>query len=176
MEKRMRTKYFSLKEVRLSIAHMVLWSLLTIAFFTYLFIEIGNKVERSPLYLLIIVTIYIAIVVVLTMFFSHRFLGPFERLKTQMRIIQSGEHNKRLTVRRHDDIYIRSFIEEVNRLIDNLEKSHSFKEDFREKLYSELSNIKNLVEQGETSKEELKQATLTFYERIDRIFKSEGLS
>ncbi|TNF53437.1 hypothetical protein EP227_05930 [bacterium] len=176
MEKRMRTKYFSLREVRLSIAHMVLWSLLTIAFFTYLFIEIGSKVGRSPLYLAVIVIIYMVIVVVLTMFFSHRFLGPFERLKTQMRVIQSGEHNKRLTVRSHDDIYIRSFIEEVNRLVDTLEKSHSFKNDFREKLYSELSNIKNLVEQSETSKEELKQAFLTFYEKVDRIFKSEGLS
>jgi signal transduction histidine kinase len=176
MEKKMRTKYFSLKEVRLSIAHMVLWSLLTIAFFTYIFIEIGNKIERSPLYLVVIVTIYMLIVVVLTMFFSHRFLGPFERLKTQMRIIQSGDHKKRLTVRSHDDIYIRSFIEEVNRLIDALEESHSFKEEFREKLYSELSTIKNLAEQSEGSKDELKQSILSFYERIDRRFKAERVS
>lgn len=176
MEKKFRAKYFSFKELRLSIAHMVLWSLLTIAFSTYLFIEIGNRIGQSPLYFIVIIGIYVAIVVILTLLFTHRLLGPFERLKTQLRIIRSGDHDKRLAVRNHDDIYIRSFIEEVNRVIDTLEKSHSFKEDFRERMNSELASIKALSEQDGVSVEKLKKEMASMHARIHRMFRNERSS
>ena len=89
-KKKRQKKHFSFKELRLSIAHMVLWALLSVAFFTYLTIEIGEKIERSPFYFIIVLTGYAIIVIVLTLVFSHRFLGPFERLKTELRIILSG--------------------------------------------------------------------------------------
>jgi signal transduction histidine kinase len=120
-DKKMRKKYFSLKELRLSIAHMVLWSLLSIAFFTYLTIELGERIERGPLYIIAVISIYALVVLLLTLIFAHRFIGPFERLKMQLKIIIAGNYHKRLNIRKHDDIYVNSFIVEVNKLLDRLE-------------------------------------------------------
>jgi hypothetical protein len=169
----MRKKYFSLKELRLSIAHMVLWSLLTIAFFTYLTIEMGDKVDRGPLYFIGVILVYASVVVILTLIFTHRFIGPFERLKMQLRIILSGNYHKRLNIRKHDDIYVNSFISEVNVLIDKLEKVHFFHEESRRKIDSELARIKSLTEKDEVSKEELRKAMVGLRTEVDKIFVNE---
>ncbi len=170
-KKKRQKKHFSFKELRLSIAHMVLWALLSVAFFTYLIIELGEKIERSPFYFIIVLTGYAIIVIVLTLVFSHRFLGPFERLKTELRIILSGNLHQRLCIRSKDDLYIRSFILEVNKLLDNLKKTHLFKNKFHEKLDSELSNIKSLIEKKEISKEELREAIISLHEKVDDLLK-----
>lgn len=173
-EKKLRTKYFNLKEVRLSIAHIILWSLLTIGFFTYLTIEIGGKIERSPLYFVIVIAIYILIVVVLTMHFTHRFFGPFERLKMQMRVIRSGDHQKRLTVRTHDDIYIRSFILEVNRLIDSLETMHAVQKELLQKIRKDLAHLRSLSDGSNIPQEDLRNALGSFSEKIEMLLRHEG--
>jgi hypothetical protein len=165
--KKLQRKHFTLKEVRLSIAHMVLWSLLSIAFFTYLTIELGEIIDKSPLYFIVLLAIYAIVVVILTLFFTHRFIGPFARLKTELRIILSGNHHKRLTVRHHDDIYIGSFIKEVNMLVDKLEKMYFLKEDFHKKIAPELSEIKSLAESPDVSREDLKQAIVSFNDKVE---------
>jgi hypothetical protein len=170
-KKKVRRKYFNLKELRLSVAHMILWTLLAVAFFTYLAIEIGSRIERSTSYFLFVIAVYVIIVVVLTLFFTHRFIGPFERLKIQLRIIQSGNYDKRLTIREHDDLYIRSFVQEVNKLIDSLERKYSFKKSLRDNIYSELSEIRALAGRDETSREELGRAIDTFHEKFGRFIK-----
>ncbi len=172
--KKMRTQYFNMKEVRLSIAHIILWSLLTIGFFTYLTIEIGGKIERSPLYFISVIILYVLIVVVLTLHFTHRFFGPFERLRMQIRVIRSGNHRKRLTVRIHDDIYIRSFIQEVNKLIDSLETMHIVQKEVLEKAGEDLTRLRSMVESGGISQEELKKALASFSEKIETILSHEG--
>jgi nitrogen fixation/metabolism regulation signal transduction histidine kinase len=173
-EKKIRTKYFNLKEVRLSIAHIILWSLLTIGFFTYLTIEVGEKIERGPLYFFAVIVLYIVILVILTMYFTHRFFGPFERLKMQMRVIRSGDHQLRLTVRTHDDIYIRSFILEANKLIDSLETMHVVQKELLEKVREDLAHFRSLSEGGNISQEELKKALVSFSEKIEMLLKNEG--
>ena len=165
-KKKIRTKYFSLKELRLSVAHMVLWSILVVAFFTYITIELGEKIEHNPVYLIIVFFGYAAIVFVLTMIFTHRFIGPFERLKTELRIILAGNYHRRLSIRSRDDLYIRSFILEVNRVPDHLEKSQLFKEEFCNKIDSELSTIKSLIEREEIPIEKLREAVISFRKKI----------
>ncbi|MCK5138813.1 MAG: hypothetical protein KAQ85_03130, partial [Thermodesulfovibrionia bacterium] len=161
-----RTKYFSLKELRISIAHMVLWSLLVVAIFTYLAMELGDKIERGLFYFLIVFFGYAIIVVILPMFFTHRFLGPFERLKTELRIILSGDYHRRLSVRSKDDYYIRSFLVEIDKVLDELEKMYLFKKEICEKIDSELSEIKSLLEKKEISEEELRGAVLSFHKKV----------
>lgn len=169
-KKKIRTKYFRLKELRLSVAYMVLWSLLAVAFFTYLTIELSEKIERNPFYFIIILAGYTIIVIILSLFFTHRFLGPFERLKMQLKIILLGDYHRRLSIRSHDDLYIRSFISEVNKLLDNLEKMHLLKEDPVKKIDSELSNIKSLIERKEISREELGEAINLLHKKVDDLF------
>ncbi len=165
-KKKIRTKYFRLKELRLSIAHMVLWSLLAVASFTYLTIELGEKIERSPFYFIIVFAGYAVIVITLTVIFTHRFLGPFERLKMELKIILSGNHHRRLCIRNNDDLYIRSFVLEINKLLDSFEKMYLFKEGFRKNIDSELLNMKSLIERKEISKEELREAIISLHEKI----------
>lgn len=170
-KKKIRTKYFRPRELRLSIAHMVLWSLLAVALFTYLIIELGEKIERSPFYFIIVFAGYAIIVIILTMFFTHRFLGPFERLKMELRIILSGNYHRRLCIRSNDDLYIRSFILEINKLLDSLEKMHLFKGEFRKNIDSELLNIKSLIERKEISKEELGEAIISLHKKVEDLLK-----
>ncbi|HDZ62207.1 MAG TPA: hypothetical protein ENH40_03555 [Nitrospirae bacterium] len=166
MDKKVRTKYFSLKELRLSIAHIVLWSLLSVAFFTYLAIEMGETMERSPLYIIAVVSGYAIIVTVLTMIFTHRFLGPFERLKLELRIILSGNQHKRLKIRNRDDIYLRSFIVEINRLLDYFEERSISKDKFYKEMDSELTALKSLLDRKETPKDVLKEAIISLHDKI----------
>lgn len=168
-EKKSRKTHFSFKELRLSIAQMALWSLLAVALFTYLIMELGEKMGRGPFYFIILFAGYVLIVIILTMVFTHRFLGPFERLKTELRIIRSSNHYRRLSVRNHDDLYIRSFIVEVDKLLDELEKMYSFKKEFSKKIDSELSNMKSIIEKKEISKEELIEAVTSLNKKIEAL-------
>ncbi len=173
MEKKLkvRQKYFALNELRFSIAHLVLWALLSVAFFTYMAIEIGEKIERSPVYFIIVVIGYALIVIILTLVFTHRFLGPFERLKTELKLIRTGSHHRRFHVRTKDDFYLRSFITEVNKILEGLEEITGSKEELHKKINSELSNIKTIIERKEISKEELTEAVISFNKRVEDLLR-----
>ncbi len=172
MDKRnIRTKHFSFKELRFSIAQMVLWSLLTVAFFTYLATELGEKIDSRPFYFILLFAGYAGIVIFLTLIFTHRLIGPFERLKVELKIILSGEYHRRLCTRTKDDLYIRSFILEVNKMLDNLEKTCHFNERFRKKIDSELSNMYSILEKKNIKKEELREAIISFREKVEGLLK-----
>lgn len=168
-KKKIRAKHFSFKELRFSIAYMVLWSLLTVAFFTYLAIELGEKVENRPFYFILVLAGYASIVIFLTLIFTHRLIGPFERLKVELKIILSGEYHRRLCTRTKDDLYIRSFILEVNTLLDSLEKMYHSNGRFCKKINSELSNINSILEKKEIPKEELREAIISFREKVEGL-------
>jgi len=170
-KKKVRQKYFALKELRFSIAHLVLWALLSVAFFTYTAIEIGGRIERGPAYFIIVVIGYALIVIILTLIFTHRFLGPFERLKTELKLIRTGSHHKRFHVRSKDDFYLRSFITEINKVLEDLEKISGSKEELHKKIDSELSNIKTIIERKEISKEELTKAVISFNKRVEDLLR-----
>lgn len=164
-----KQKYFVPKELRLSIALIILWSLLSTAFFTYAAKELGGKIGHGvPLFVIIMVG-YLAIVIFLTMLFSHRMLGPFQRLKTEMRLILAGESNRRLNVRSSDDIYIKSFISEVNRVIDHLDTLHNYKEDVTRQIDSEMLNLIALLEEAEMSKEKLRELILELHKKLKSL-------
>ncbi|MDP3298298.1 MAG: hypothetical protein Q8N09_12065 [Thermodesulfovibrionia bacterium] len=170
-KKKVRQKYFALKELRFSIAHLVLWALLSVAFFTYTAIEIGGKIERGPVYFIIVVIGYALIVIILTLIFTQRFLGPFERLKTELKLIRTGNHHRRFHVRTKDDFYLRSFITEVNKVLEGLEEISGSKEELHKKINSELSNIKTIIERKEISKEELTEAVISFNKRVEDLLR-----
>lgn len=170
-KKKVRQKYFALKELRFSIAHLVLWALLSVAFFTYTAIEIGGRIERGPVYFIIVVIGYALIVIILTLIFTQRFLGPFERLKTELKLMRTGSHHRRFHVRSKDDFYLRSFITEINKVLEDLEKISGSKEELHKKIDSELSNIKTIIERKEISKEELTKAVISFNKRVEDLLR-----
>ena len=172
MEKRKaKQKHFSLKELRFSIAHLVLWALLSVAFFTYVAIEIGEKIERGPVYFITVVIGYALIVIILTLAFTHRFLGPFERLKTELKLIRTGEYHRRFHVRSRDDFYLRSFITEINKVLEEHENIYFTTEEIHKNIDSEISNVKSLLGRKDISKEELAEAITVLHDRVEDILK-----
>jgi len=161
-----RQKYFISKELRISIALIILWSLLVTAFFTYFAKELAEKIGNGTPLFLVVMLGYLLIIVVLTMLFSHRLIGPFERLNTEMRLIRSGEYHRRLGVRKSDDIYIRSFIKEVNMILEACEKEQQYKKELIKHIDSDLMSIISLIEEGEPSRGKCRERVLAFHKRI----------
>ncbi|MDP3260209.1 MAG: hypothetical protein Q8M34_06455, partial [Thermodesulfovibrionales bacterium] len=114
---------------------------------------------------------YVIIVVVLALFFTHRFIGPFERLKMEMRLVLTGNYHRRLSMRNSDDFYVRSFISEVNKILDEFEKRCFDKEGFRKNIDSELLHVMALVEKEHVSKDKLREALLSFHEKMEALLK-----
>jgi len=162
----LKQKYFVAKELRLSIALIILWSLLATAFFTYFAKELGEKIGHGTPLFIIVMLGYIVIVVVLTLLFSHRLIGPFQRLKTEMRLIRAGEYHRRLNLRTNDDIYIRSFIKEVNIMLNEFEKVQHYRHDLVKHIDSDLIHIITLIEEGESSRDILRERVLAFHKKL----------
>lgn len=160
------------KELQLSIAIIVICSLLAGILFAYITKELGIRAEKGglsivPSFIGVFVG-YIMVVVVLAIFFAHRFIGPFERLKVEIKLILAGNYHRRLCVRNSDDFYIRSFIMEVNKLLERLDKECKVldKDKFRKDLDSELFNIIALLEKN-ASKEKLREALILFHSKYN---------
>jgi len=162
----LKQKYFVAKELRLSIAIIILWSLLATAFFTYFAKELSEKIGHGTPLFIIVMLGYIVIVLVLTLLFSHRLIGPFQRLKTEMRLIRAGEYHRRLNLRTNDDIYIRSFIKEVNIMLHEFEKVQHYRHDLVKHIDSDLIGIITLIEEGESSRDTLRERVLAFHKKL----------
>lgn len=65
---------------------------------------------------------YIAIVVLLAVFFTHRLVGPFKRLEYEMKLVKAGNLSKRLSIRSQDDLHIRNFVKHINSFISRFEE------------------------------------------------------
>ena len=165
----LKQKYFATKELRISIALIILWTLLITAFFTFLAKELGGKIGHGTPLFIIIMFGYVAIVVVLTMLFSHRLIGPFQRLKTEIRLILAGDYRRRLNVRIKDDVYIKSFIGQINQLLDRIENMHQCQKDMINQFDSELLSLISDIEEKGESKENLRESVLSLHKKIRQI-------
>ena len=166
-----RKKYFVSKELRLSIAIMLLWALLITGFFTYLVSSLDEKVGSSTLLFVIIMIGYLAIVVALSIFFSHRILGPFKRLNTELRLIISGNYHKRLNVRKNDDLSVKSFVDEVNNVLSKYEGLHINRKDLIKHIDSEILGLLSAVREGSKSPEELQDSILEVHKKLNALLK-----
>ena len=77
---------------------------------------ISGHVDSSILFLMLFVG-YFLLIIFFAWSLSKKFIGPFSRLKENMKDISKGDLCLRLTVRTGDDIRIRNFVEDANRMI-----------------------------------------------------------
>ena len=162
----LRKNYFVSKELRLSIAVMLLWALLITGFFTYIATELGDKFGSSYLLFVVIMAGYLAIVVLLSIFFSHRILGPFQRLKIELRIIMSGNYGMRLKVRQNDDLSMKSFVYEVNNLLDEYEGLHIKNKELTKLIDSEIMALLSVFKENGKSPAELQDEILECHKKL----------
>jgi methyl-accepting chemotaxis protein len=167
-KKRVRQRHFVARELQFTIALLVVLALLGGIFLQSITKVLTTHFGFEPTALgLFLIIGYIAIVVLLAVFFSHRLVGPFKRLEYEMKFIMAGELSKRLSVRAKDDLHVRNFIEEINDFVANFEEMS--------KEYSKLNSavsthigrfIKELSEKDcdlEKIKEELKAVQIEIH-------------
>jgi methyl-accepting chemotaxis protein len=156
-KKTVRQRYFIPKEIRVSIAMLVLWSFLAVGFFIYLVKAIGGVLEGyGPIVFIAVLAGYAFIVALLTVVFSNRLIGPFKRLNSEIDTIIAGDFQRRLMIRDKDDIAVRTFVDQINRVIEKLEETRTQNEGFLVHVVSELSDMLGRVERKGLSREELR--------------------
>ncbi|MBI5560114.1 MAG: hypothetical protein HY883_02430 [Deltaproteobacteria bacterium] len=120
--KQARQRYFAARELRFSIALLVVLALLGGLFLQSVAAGLtGYLGFRTPALGVFLIVGYVAIVGFLAIFFSHRLVGPFKRLEYEIHLVAAGELERRLTVRSSDDLHVRNFIEQVNDLLAEFE-------------------------------------------------------
>ncbi len=171
--KKGRKEYVVSKELRLSIAVMLLWALLITGFFTYIASGLGEQIGSGYLLFGIIMIGYLAIIVALSIFFSHRILGPFQQLNTELRLIMSGNYHRRLNVRVHDDLSVKSFVNEVNNVLNKYEELYISRRDVVKHIDSESLALILAVKEGCNSSEELQNSILEGHKRLKELLEKE---
>jgi hypothetical protein len=106
------------------------------------------------------------VLILFIMRFSNRLIGPFERLKKEIGSFIGGRLHARLAVRDNDDPYIRSFMETVNMVLEEHEKTCSSKESLLRLMDEEMLRIMTEIEKEGFSKDDMRKALLLFSEKI----------
>ncbi|MCK5236948.1 MAG: hypothetical protein KAR06_08185, partial [Deltaproteobacteria bacterium] len=121
--KHVRQKFFVARELQLTIALLVVIALLGGIFLQYISTALKSYYQfESHMLGVVMILGYLAIVFIISIVFSHRFVGPFRRLADEMIVINKGDLGYRLSVRTKDDVNVRNFVDQVNDLILTFEK------------------------------------------------------
>lgn len=133
MPKFIRTRYLINKKMQLRYALMIglvlIVMIIIVEYHTYLTISsilphilsstVANELKRIHFYLLINGLIYTVIVVVISIFISHKFAGPVYRLKKEIReMIETGNIDKKIALRKGDEL--KDLVEVFNELIEKI--------------------------------------------------------
>jgi hypothetical protein len=133
----------------------------------YLIKIFGGSFEEHSIMAFVFVMVGYAIVVgLLTAIFTHRFIGPFERLRYELGIILSGDYKRRLSVRRHDDAYVRAFVEDVNKVVELLEEDNRRGVEIKKDIYQELSSIINKMDSADPNVLKCKETLSKLRDRL----------
>lgn len=160
-------KYFVAKKLRLSIALIIL---LALFFIIYSAIELSKKIEPGILFglgsIVLIVLLLVIPVIGLIVLFSHRLIGPIQRLAVEMDQIKPGDYHKRLRLRKKDDAYLKTFISNVNKVLEEFERVRLSKEEILKNIDAELSKTVSIGEGGEALKEKQREALLSLHKKV----------
>jgi methyl-accepting chemotaxis protein len=119
----LKQRHFAARQLQISIALLIVIALLGGIFLQSLSSGLSSYLGLSPSVVTIVLIIgYACIIAFLALLFSHRLVGPFKRLEYEMQMIAKGDIGRRISVRKKDDLYIRSFITKVNEFIDEFEE------------------------------------------------------
>ncbi len=133
---------------------------------------ISNYVDSSLLFLMLFVG-YFILIIFFAWSLSRKFIGPFSRLKENMKDIANGDFSLRLNVRDGDDVRIKSFVGDANRMITSfyncLEKIKEPSQDIEKRTEKLLYQIKS---KGVLTAEESLESLQDLQEDAKQIRKS----
>lgn len=119
----LRQRYYMARELQFSLALVIVLALLGGIFLQAVSSALMSYWQlETPFLGFFLIIGYIAIVVLLAVFFTHRLVGPFKRLEYEMKLVKAGNLAKRLSIRSQDDLHIRNFVRHINSFISRFEE------------------------------------------------------
>ncbi|MBI5969866.1 MAG: methyl-accepting chemotaxis protein [Deltaproteobacteria bacterium] len=113
---------FASKELQFTLAFITVISLLAGIFLqSFAGFLVSYYALHSAFLGIFLITGYAVIVVLVAVFFTHRFIGPFKRIEYEMKLVAAGELSRRLSARGNDDLHVRNFVRYVNEFIGSFE-------------------------------------------------------
>jgi hypothetical protein len=85
----------------------------------------------------------------------------------------SGNYHRRLNVRVHDDLSVKSFVNEVNNVLNKYEEMHISRRDVIKHIDSESLALILAVKEGCNSSEELQNSILEGHKRLKDLLENE---
>ncbi len=155
--KKHRHTYFAARELQLTIAVLAVIALLGGILLQSLSRTLIERYgQATPMLGVVLIVGYIAIVVLLAVFFTHRLVGPFKRLEYEMKMISSGDMSKRLSIRTKDDLHIRNFVGYANVFIASFEARGKEYNRLNSALIGKLIEITEALSKESYDSEEIK--------------------
>ncbi len=165
-----RQRYFVAKEIQLSIALIVVWSFVAVALFLYAVRAAGLFSGGLGIFAFIVILLgYALVVIVLSIFFSHRLIGPFDRLNSEINRIVTGEVQGGLKVRTRDDPHLRTFLEHVNKIIEELDNTRRWSDYCLLQVRSRLEGLLARLQNGEVPSGECVEQLAALNKTINSI-------
>ena len=123
--KKTRLRCFEVKGIQLSIAVLTVLTLLAgMTLQVAAAAAVRHYGFSSYVFSIFLIAGYAVIVIVFSMFFTHRLVGPFKRLEYEMKLILKGDRARRLSSRKEDDLHLRGFITHLNECISRHEETN----------------------------------------------------
>lgn len=151
---------------RLTIFITIVISTLIIFFIAYITYNSQTMIGKGFVPFVLAFVSYAITAFFLIIFFTHRILSPITRLKELMEIPLKGDYKVRMKVRDNDPAIIRSFVDQINRLLADLHKKQLYNEEFARHIDEGVTGIVQIVEKEEFSADEVKDAVISFHEKL----------
>jgi len=155
---RNQQRFFASRDIHFSLAFLIVLTLLggiTLLVFSFWLL---NEYGLHPVLTgLLLVAGYAAIVLILSLFFAERFVGPFKRLEYEMKLISRGELERRLSVRGGDDLHVRHFVRYLNAFISEFGEMSKEYNKLGSAVSTKISYIANELSREKADNERIKE-------------------
>lgn len=151
-------RYFIARELQFSLALIIVLALLAGIFLQAASSALISYWGLETTFLgFFLIAGYILIVVLLAVFFTHRLIGPFKRLEYEMKLIQSGDLDRRLSIRTQDDLHIRNFVKYVNSFVASFAEMSGEYNRLNSTVITKLDMVADELARGKTDCPHLKK-------------------
>ncbi|MEK7679125.1 MAG: hypothetical protein AAB356_02925 [Deltaproteobacteria bacterium] len=162
-----KQRYFAARELHFSIAMIVVLSLIggiglqtvssaLVSYYHFNMVFVG----------MLLIFGYAGLVVLVSIFFAYRLIGPFRRLEYELKLISSGDLSKRLSIRSKDDLHIRNFTKYANNLIAKFEVMSRDYNTLSSAVSREIDDIHKELEKRDFDCEILKKRLITLQKNV----------
>lgn len=156
--KRTKLKCFEEKGLQLTVAVLVVLTLLAGITLQMAVASVVSHYGFSfYVFTIFLIAGYAVIVIVFSLFFTYRLVGPFRRLEYEMKLILKGDKERRLTSRTEDDLHLRGFIARLNDFISGCSITNMEYKKFSDSIEGKLGEIGKELSKEKCDREKIKR-------------------